>query len=116
MRFAKFTYVRSPKLLKACRQLACQHCGRQDGTVCAAHSNQAAHGKGRSIKASDVFIAALCFTCHSALDQGRQWSREQREEIWLAAHRKTVALLVSLGLWPEDIPLPHTISMETAPA
>lgn len=64
----KFDYVRSPALLKACRELACQHCGKEDGTVVAAHSNQGKHGKGRSVKASDVYVAALCFNCHTVLD------------------------------------------------
>jgi hypothetical protein len=48
----KFVYVRSPALMKAYRLICCQHCGRDDGTVCGAHSNWAVHGKGRSIKAS----------------------------------------------------------------
>jgi hypothetical protein len=55
----KFRYVRSKKLLEACREIPCQLCGAQDGTVVAAHSNQAKHGKGRGIKASDEFVAAL---------------------------------------------------------
>lgn len=102
----KFPYVRSKPLLHAARQIPCQHCGAQDGTVCAAHSNWSEHGKGRSIKASDIYIAALCHRCHAALDQGREWSREQRKAIWNSAHRKTVALLNKLGLWPEGVWLP----------
>lgn len=104
----KFEYVRSPALLKACRQIACQHCGREDGTVVAAHSNWAQHGKGKSIKASDVFVAALCFNCHSQLDQGSTLSREQRQELWTAAWVKTVAELVRRGLWPQGVPIPDT--------
>lgn len=100
----KFPYVRSKALLEACRRIACQHCGADDGTVCAAHSNQALHGKGKGIKASDVWIAALCHRCHSMLDQGREWSRETRAAIWWAAHLKTVALLTKLGLWHTDHP------------
>ena len=102
----KFTYVRSKPLLKACRALACQHCGADDGTVCAAHSNQAQHGKGKSIKASDVYVAALCFRCHSNLDQGAHLSRDERVELWTAAHRKTVRLLLARGLWPMAVPVP----------
>lgn len=102
----KFAYVRSKPLLKACREIACQHCGAQDGTVCAAHSNLAEHGKGRSIKASDVFVASLCHACHSQLDQGARWSREERKAIWTAAHMKTVALLCAMGLWPEGVATP----------
>lgn len=103
---AKFSYVRSQALLEACRAIPCQHCGREDGTVCAAHSNQGEHGKGKSVKASDVFVASLCFACHGQLDQGREWSQAERVAIWAAAHRRTVALLVQLGLWPAGIEAP----------
>jgi len=52
--------------LGARRELACMDCGANDGTVVAAHSN---YGKGGAIKASDSSLCALCFTCHSRLDQ-----------------------------------------------
>lgn len=106
MSFQKFTYIRSPALLKACRAIPCTNCGRDDGTVCAAHSNQAKHGKGRSIKASDVFVAALCHACHAALDQGSQMSRADRERMWNACHIQTLRELVRGGLWPAGIPVP----------
>lgn len=107
MKYPKFQYVRSKKLLEACRQLSCQHCGAQDGTVVAAHSNSAVHGKGRGIKASDQYVASLCHLCHHQLDAGFLWSREQRIEIWTAAHKKTVALLNAMGLWPQGVPQPQ---------
>lgn len=103
---AKFGYIRSPALLKACRALACQHCGADDGTVCAAHSNQAQHGKGKSIKASDQYVASLCFTCHAALDQGSRLSQAQRLEMWSVAHQRTVRELLRRGLWPASVPVP----------
>lgn len=108
---AKFTYTRSKALLKACREIPCQNCGVADGTVCAAHSNQARHGKGRSIKASDQFVASLCHKCHVDLDQGAHMTRGQREAMWDNAHRNTVRLLVRLGLWPKDVPIPETRMM-----
>lgn len=104
--FPKRQYVRSPALLKACRSLPCQHCGRDDGTVCAAHSNQSQHGKGKAIKASDVFVAALCSTCHFDLDQGSRLSREERIVMWFAAWRATVRELLRRGLWPSNVPVP----------
>lgn len=103
--FPKFQYVRSRKLLKAVASLPCQHCGRQ-GCTQAAHSNQSAHGKGRSIKASDVYTAALCETCHSALDQGSHMTREQRVTLWTNAWRNTVRALLANGLWPAEIAIP----------
>lgn len=69
------------------------NCGAQNGTVCAAHSNQLRDGKGRSIKAHDYRIAALCYTCHSDLDQGAKMSREERVQMWEEAHRKTIGWL-----------------------
>jgi len=84
---------RNKKLLEACRQLPCQQCGREDGTVVAAHSNQLRDGKGRGIKSPDYRIAAMCFTCHTAIDQGANLTKEMRKELWEEAHRKTIGLL-----------------------
>lgn len=84
---------RSKGLLEAVRNSPCQHCGAQDGTVVAAHSNQLRDGKGKGIKAHDYRIAALCSICHHQLDQGILWDKAQRREVWEEAHRKTVGWL-----------------------
>ena len=84
---------RNKNLLEIVRRSPCQHCGRQDGTVVAAHSNQLRDGKGRSIKAHDYRIAALCYTCHMELDQGKNLSKAERIELWEEAHRKTIGWL-----------------------
>jgi len=84
---------RNRKLLDALRQSPCQHCGRSDGTIVAAHSNQLRDGKGRGLKAHDYRIAALCFSCHSELDQGQKLSKSERIEMWEEAHRKTIGWL-----------------------
>lgn len=84
---------RNKNLLEAVRLSPCQHCNIADGTVVAAHSNQGRDGKGRGLKAHDYRIAALCFTCHAELDQGRDMSREERLNMWEAAHRGTVGWL-----------------------
>jgi hypothetical protein len=101
----KFAYIRSRKLLKAVADLPCQNCGRY-GYTQAAHSNQSEHGKCMAKKASDVYTAALCYTCHSALDQGSHMTREQRVELWGNAWRKTVKALLSAGTWPADVAIP----------
>ena len=88
---------RNKKLLEVVRQSPCQHCGARDGTVVAAHSNQLRDGKGRGIKAHDYRIAALCFRCHSELDQGSKMSRQERLEMWERAHRNTVGWLFDVG-------------------
>jgi len=89
---------RSPKILILCRELECQICGTEDGTVCAAHGNSLSDGKGRGLKASDAAIAALCFKCHTTVDQGRHMSKEERRSVWLEAHIKTLRALVERGL------------------
>jgi hypothetical protein len=50
-------------------------------------------GKGRSIKAHDYRIAALCFKCHYEIDQGKDLSRQERLNIWEDAHRATIGWL-----------------------
>lgn len=84
---------RNQNLLKSVRSSPCQHCGADDGTIVAAHSNQLRDGKGRGLKAHDYRIAALCYTCHADLDQGSKMTKEERVNMWEAAHRKTIGWL-----------------------
>ena len=105
----KFSYVRSKVLMAAYRKIECQHCGKNDGTVCGAHSNWAIHGKGRSIKASDIYCASLCTECHAELDQGPKWSETERKFIWWRAHCATVTRLLWLRLWPHGTIRPNVI-------
>jgi hypothetical protein len=84
---------RNKRLLESVRQSPCQHCGVEDGTVVAAHSNQLRDGKGRGIRAHDYRIAALCFRCHADLDQGSSMTKDERREMWEDAHRKTIGWL-----------------------
>jgi hypothetical protein len=88
---------RNKKLLELVRQSPCQACGIQDSTVCAAHSNQLRDGKGRGLKAKDFRIAALCFRCHSNLDQGANMTKAERVEFWEEAHRATIGWLFENG-------------------
>lgn len=88
---------RNQKLLEIVRQSPCQHCEIENGTIVAAHSNQLRDGKGRSIKAHDYRIAALCYKCHMELDQGKSLSRDDRREFWEEAHRKTIGWLFETG-------------------
>jgi hypothetical protein len=84
---------RNKRLLELLREAPCQVCGIEDGTVVAAHSNQLRDGKGRSIKAHDFRIAAMCYRCHTRCDQGADLSKAERMEMWEDAHRKTVGWL-----------------------
>lgn len=63
-------HYRNKKLLQAARDEDCKNCGRRDGTVVAAHSNDRMHGKGVGLKSHDIFIADLCFKCHTDYDRG----------------------------------------------
>jgi hypothetical protein len=84
---------RNPKLLEAMRELPCALCGAEDGTVVAAHANQLRFGKGRSIKAHDWAAAALCFNCHTEIDQGTKFSKAEKFQFWEVAFFKTLHLL-----------------------
>jgi len=85
----KFNYVRDKRLLKMVASLPCKNCGA-DYHVQAAHSNWSEHGKGKGIKASDYYTAALCLKCHYEIDQGSHLSKEERKNLWLDAHYKTL--------------------------
>jgi len=79
---AKFKYWRSKKHLQNVASLPCQNCGLE-GQTQAAHSNLSIHGKGRGIKASDEYTAALCFACHHDLDAGHTLTKEQKQKMFL---------------------------------
>ena len=88
---------RNKKLLEYARRLPCQHCGKEDGTVVAAHSNQLRDGKGRGLKASDYRIASLCYSCHSEIDQGKKLDKSQRVQMFEDAHRSTIGEFFERG-------------------
>jgi hypothetical protein len=102
---AKFKYWRSKQHLKNVASLPCQHCGLE-GKTQAAHSNMAQHGKGRGIKASDEFVAALCFACHHDLDAGYGLSKEEKQAMWWNAFRNTWLELLERNLVVTDLPIP----------
>lgn len=104
----KAEYLRDTRLRTMCQQLPCQHCGSTTGSTWA-HSNWLCHGKGKSIKASDIWVAALCDACHRELDQGSRMAEAGRWLLWLAAHVKTVSAAQASGLWPGGIEAPARI-------
>lgn len=113
----KFNYVRDTRLRDMCRAMRCMHCGAcgPDAGVTWAHSNQGIHGHARSIKASDVFVAAMCWPCHSELDQGKRWSRALKVEIWNRAFAETVRWAHLTGTWPVGIPVPNVEPRDSVP-
>jgi hypothetical protein len=88
-----FMNYRNKKLLEVVREFPCAMCGKQDGTVCAAHSNQSRDGKSMGMKANDYRIASLCYTCHDMIDNNKELDRAERIEAWEQAHRKTIGWL-----------------------
>jgi hypothetical protein len=88
---------RNKKLLEYARKLPCQHCGIDDGTVVAAHSNQLRDGKGRGLKASDYRIASLCYTCHTEIDQGKRLNKADRVQMFEDSHRSTIGEFFERG-------------------
>lgn len=70
----------------------CCYCGIMDGTIVAAHSNQGRHGKGFGIKAHDCFVAFLCNSCHTFVDQGKA-DQDIKQSVWQAAHVKSLPWL-----------------------
>ena len=104
----KFAYVEDERFQSMCRGMACQHCGwaGPDAGVTWAHSNQGVHGKGLSQKASDEFVAALCWVCHGWLDQGGSASEAEKVAMWSASYHATVATAVRDGTWPAGRPVP----------
>ena len=104
MMYPKQSYVRSKELLRLIASLDCQNCGAS-GQTQAAHSNWH-ESKGRAIKCSDQYCAALCITCHAEIDQGKSLSKDARRQIWERAHHRTIAALGDR--WPANVPKPET--------
>lgn len=87
------------KLLDLAKGMPCMHCGIEDGTVVAAHSDSAIHGKGKGMKSHDLFVAFLCHHCHAWYDadygtmSGYSSKREDKLEFWRRAHEQTMLTL-----------------------
>jgi hypothetical protein len=78
--------MRSEKYRRWVSTLACMGCGIE-GQTQVAHSNQAKHGKGMSIKASDLFTFPLCAPhwgrpgCHFEHDMAIGMSKATRDAL-----------------------------------
>ena len=95
----KLLTFRSEDLRRLVVQLPCMNCGVERYTQ-AAHMN---FGKGGAIKASDAALAALCCDrlgirgCHSLLDQGGIFTKEERRAFEMEMVAKTYIALVERG-------------------
>ena len=83
---------RSRKYLDRIRNLPCQLCGVDDGTIVPAHysgiySQQL--GKGMGQKSSDHCVAALCHPCHESMDKYTDGNTDARAVRFMLAIFKT---------------------------
>ncbi|WP_312836654.1 hypothetical protein [Pantoea sp.] len=84
---------RSRKWLAAVGQIEC--C-----VLCGAYGVQVAHrneGKGMGLKVDDSLTAALCVTCHTDIDSGKNLTREERRALMDRAIVLTVQRLSREG-------------------
>lgn len=51
------------------------------------------HGKGKSVKADDCFVAHACDHCHREIDQGKKLTRAEKFEAWERGHIETLPRL-----------------------
>jgi hypothetical protein len=87
---------RDEDLRRLVATLPCVGCGATGNTQ-AAHSNLLRHGKGKSIKATDAAIMALCHDyCHPELDQG-DLTEDERERLTHQYIADTYILLIETG-------------------
>lgn len=81
------TSLRSRKYLDLAEGQPCIRCGRNDGTVVAAHycgPFQHRLGKGMGTKVADVVSAHLCAACHVAFDSYKAGNTDARDAEFLA--------------------------------
>jgi len=91
--------IRLPEYLKWMRGQRCQlrtpDCTDGPGMGC--HSNRQADGKGKGVKAHDVFVAIGCAACHRWLDEGAS-PRGDKEAVFDGALRRTLEIAFRAGV------------------
>lgn len=78
----------------------CFYCGRaNDGqSLCLAHSNELAVGRGASHKSHDILGAIVCMDCHDLIDGRRGGlTKEVKRAMHREAHMRTLAWWVEAG-------------------
>lgn len=93
---------RNPQITKSAQGMICTMqvygvCNHDSSTTVWAHSNQIRHGKGKGIKAHDIFGAFACSACHAWYDAGSA-SREDKQNIFQLAHEKSLLILLRSGV------------------
>lgn len=92
---------RNKKILQAAKGEDCTmqspNCNGDRATVVACHSNMLVHGKGKGLKAHDLFIFFGCSGCHEFYDRGAA-TRDEKEWYFWRAHSRTLMRLLQLGV------------------
>lgn len=103
---AKDQPARHERYRRIVAALSCACCGIA-GHSQAAHPNE---GKGMGLKADDRLCFPMCADrpgergCHSLLDQGALYPRDDRRRFERLAGDRTRATVRAMGLWPADLP------------
>jgi hypothetical protein len=90
--------------------LPCKNCGVGSYSQ-AAHPNT---GKGMGAKTDDRLCFPLCCDrpgvrgCHPQFDQAALFPKHVRRALEPAWARDTQRQIISLGLWPKDLPVPES--------
>ena len=92
--YQKNPAYRSKAWMQAVASLPCVLCGKH-GQTQPAHRNE---GKGMGMKTHDCWTAALCYECHSRIDQGAHLTREDRRSLIDGAILLTLSQLANAGL------------------
>ena len=79
--------------LNLIRTLSCCQCYAPPPSQ-AAHSNWHEHGKGKGIKADDLYTIPLCHKCHTELDQYVTMDKEQ-SKAWFMKHWEFINDVIS---------------------
>ncbi len=91
---------RNPRILASANGQFCTvrspHC-RNDNTVVWAHSNYLEDGKGKGIKAHDIFGCYACEACHRWLDQSGD-SKEMKRDVFHRAMKRSLLRLLEAGI------------------
>src|SRR5690625_7591713 len=87
------------KMLEVCRGELCYVnipgiCIGGVETVVPAHSNELVHGKGMGIKAYDYYTVPACFSCHSEIDKGKNYTKEEKMTFWREVFERWYTVLV----------------------
>ena len=61
-------------------------CTNDPATVVPAHANEIKLGKGKGIKANDIYTVPACYSCHKEIDQGKALSKSERRIAWRKAY------------------------------